>query len=178
MKRFLILFIFAAFQSFAQSPNADSIGHWLVAEKYDAIIELMDSNLKSKLTEQRLKAVWQGLVKQEGAATLVTVIEKKKAPLGVSTSQTIEFSKAAYALNASWNAKNEMSSFFIKPTLVVASASEKEGSIVIPLPFKSPDGYELKGELWLPQGTGPFPIAILVHGRKVSDERDSVAIRA
>ncbi len=168
MKKLLFLCLISI-NAQSQTALIDSVGHWLWNEKYSSITSLMDSNLKSKLSETKLKAVWESILKQEGSPTNVLKAEINQSPIGKSASQTVEFSKATFDLKTSWNSKNQLSSLFIKPGLTVASDKDLGNSTVIKTTFTSSDNYVIKGEFWMPKGNGSYPLAILVHGSGPND---------
>jgi dienelactone hydrolase len=163
-------------------PDYESLGRsltrQLAAGKFEEITANFDENMASAMTAAKLSSVWVGLIGQVGEfqsieGTRLQNVQGYKVALVTS-----KFEKAT--LDAKWvfDSKGRVAGFFIVP-------SQRE------VPWSAPDyvilnrfherratvgtgRWQLDGMMTVPEGTGPFAAAVLVHGSGPQDQDETI----
>ena len=148
------------------------------ARQFDLIVTHFDEAMTSAMPAAKLVEFWDGLVGQVGAfqsiaGTRVQTVQGYQVVLVTS-----KFEKAT--LNVKWvfDSKSRVAGFFVVP--VESDAPWTPPDYAKPASFHEQQitvgnaPWQLPGTLTLPNGTGPFPAVVLVHGSGPHDEDEAI----
>jgi dienelactone hydrolase len=148
------------------------------ARRFDLIVTHFDEAMTSAMPAAKLVELWDGLVGQMGAfksiaGTRVQTVQGYQVVLVTS-----KFEKAT--LNVKWvfDSKSRVAGFFVVP--VESDAPWMPPDYAKPASFHEQQitvgnaPWQLPGTLTLPNGTGPFPAVVLVHGSGPHDQDEAI----
>ncbi|HEY1219911.1 MAG: alpha/beta fold hydrolase [Bryobacteraceae bacterium] len=148
------------------------------ARQFDLIVTHFDEAMTSAMPAAKLVEFWDGLVGQMGAfqsiaGTRVQTVQGYQVVLVTS-----KFEKAT--LNVKWvfDSKSRVAGFFVVP--VESDAPWTPPNYAKPSSFHEQQitvgsaPWQLPGTLTLPNGTGPFPAVVLVHGSGPHDQDEAI----
>jgi dienelactone hydrolase len=148
------------------------------ARRFDLIVTHFDEAMTSAMPAAKLVELWDGLVGQMGAfksiaGTRVQTVQGYQVVLVTS-----KFEKAT--LNVKWvfDSKSRVAGFFVVP--VESDAPWTPPDYAKPASFHEQQitvgnaPWQLPGTLTLPNGTGPFPAVVLVHGSGPHDQDEAI----
>jgi len=148
------------------------------ARQFDLIVTHFDEAMTSAMPAAKLAEFWNGLVGQTGAfqsiaGTRVQAVQGYQVVLVTS-----KFEKAT--LNVKWvfDSKSRVAGFFVVP--VESDAPWTPPNYAKPASFHEQQitvgsaPWQLPGTLTLPNGTGPFPAVVLVHGSGPHDQDEAI----
>jgi uncharacterized protein len=150
----------------------------LAARRFEAVTRRFDRRVAEALPAQRLADVWDGLIAQVGKLQAVEGVTRSEYHGTDLVHVTCRFEKAELELLFGIDAQKRVSTFRIVPA--------GSGSIWEPPAYARPDRFTeraatvgnapwaLPGTLTLPQGKGPFPAVVLVHGSGPHDQDESI----
>lgn len=171
----------------AAAPAADQKAHAaailasMAARDFAAIEAQFDDKMKAALPEGRLATIWNGLLAQVGAvkacnsggARTVAIDDKHM----VIT--PCEFERATIDLQLAFDPAGRISGFTMRPAApppvayalppYADASAYTETDVTTGAP-----GWPLPGTLTLPNGPGPFPAVVLVHGSGPADRDETV----
>jgi uncharacterized protein len=131
-----------------------------------------DDAMRAALPPEKLSALWGKIQDQFGAFQALDKVTVKPNPVGSAAMMTTRFSRASAILKVVVNQNGQIAGFWYapawKPPSYVTSSSFTERAINV---GSTP---ALPGHLAVPNGKGPFPLAILVHGSGPGDEDETV----
>lgn len=141
-----------------------------------------DDSMKNALPQAKLKETWDQLIAQVGAfqkqtGTRTTVVQGYRTVF-----VTCQFEKAAIDVRIVFDAQGKIAGLFF---------SQAQASAATPAPYNPPayvktssfhetdvtignDEWALPGTLTMPQGSGPFPGVVLVHGSGANDRDETI----
>ncbi len=177
------LFILAAGRVSAQVPAAgaqerggQAFVALLATHDFAGAEGRLDSTMRRLLPAAKLREVWQSLEAQAGEFRAQRGVTVRHAGAADVVSVTCEFARASLDLQVALNAAGEVSGFHVAPPTVAWTAP----SYVTPGSFRSEEvtvgagPLALEGTLTVPNGSGPFPALVLVHGSGPNDRDESV----
>jgi dienelactone hydrolase len=157
---------------------AKDLTQQLAARHFDLIVTHFDEAMTSAMPAAKLVEFWDGLVGQMGAfqsiaGTRVQTVQGYQVVLVTS-----KFEKAT--LNVKWvfDSKSRVAGFFVVP--VESDAPWTPPDYAKPASFHEQQitvgsaPWQLPGTLTLPNGTGPFPAVVLVHGSGPHDQDEAI----
>lgn len=144
----------------------------LVNHKISDVYAYFDENMKKQISQSDLQKVWTDLFSSYGAFDYYKTDITLTAKDGYQIADVpFVFQNGTFTLRLTFNTKGEISGFFI------ADASAANNSLHLPndteVVFGS-ETYPISGALTLPEGDGPFPAVILVHGSGPSDRNEQI----
>ena len=188
MPRFLSVLILAVATVLAPGGNAAAqaasepgdvalalLDH-LDAGRYDQAEAMFDPAMAKAVPADKLKAVWESLPAQAGAANGrgdPEIIDQGEARI---VRVPLQYEKAALIASVAVDAQGRISGFLIQP----APAAAPVAPVADADPFVERDllvgdgDTGLPGTLALPKGAGPFPAIVLVHGSGPHDRDETI----
>ena len=188
MPRFLSVLILAVATVLAPGGNAAAqaasepgdvavalLDH-LDAGRYDQAEAMFDQAMAKAVPADKLKAVWESLPAQAGAANGrgdPEIIDQGEARI---VRVPLQYEKAALIASVAVDAQGRISGFLIQP----APAAAPVAPVADADPFVERDllvgdgDTGLPGTLALPKGAGPFPAIVLVHGSGPHDRDETI----
>jgi dienelactone hydrolase len=146
----------------------------LAAGEFDKFIERLDPKVGTVLTRDKLAALWGNITKQAGAFQKITAVQVQHVQGAHTATVTSAFEEQNLAFRVSFNNEGKVVGFFIAP----ADAPWTAPSYVNPAAFSelsvTVGPYKLPGTLAMPNGTGPFPAVVLVHGSGPHDRDETI----
>ncbi len=144
---------------------------------FDEATRSFDATMTSAMSAKQLEELWRGVEKRFGG--FQTVKGVRLVPVGafIAAKTACTYSNGVATWTIALDGKNHVAGIQI-------AAGDGSGNWESP-PYAQPDrfvdretsvgnGPALPGHLTLPQGTGPFPAMILVHGSGPNDEDESI----
>ena len=134
--------------------------------------QMFDKNMKKALPESDLKSIWADLIKQYGAFQYYASDFKLTNQDG-HTVATIPctFENQTLDILLSFNSNGEISGLYFTENNNTNNRLRLENDTEVS--FTSGE-YSISGSLNLPNGDGPFPLVILVHGSGPSDRNEQI----
>ena len=150
----------------------------LVKGEYAAVAATFDEKVRALLNEDRLRAAWESVVAQAGAFRSVG-----EAQVGTKGDFTIvvfpaAFERASANIQIVVNPAGQIAGLNIRPGAPAEAFTD--ASYVDRTKFTEREvtidagGWPLPGTLALPNGNGPFPAVVLVHGSGPSDRDETI----
>ena len=138
-----------------------------------------DDTLKGALPQDKLRALWQQLTAQAGAIYKIDGVSTPEAQGYTVVVVACQFAKAGIDIQIPFNGQGRMSGLSFKPSAAAAS-QYRPPSYVDQKAFHEADvtvgggEWALPGTLSLPEGPGPFPGVVLVHGSGPNDRDETI----
>ncbi|MGO9270087.1 MAG: alpha/beta fold hydrolase [Terriglobia bacterium] len=150
----------------------------LAARQFDAIVTHFDETMTSAMPATKLAEVWDGLIAQVGAFQSIAGTHVQPVQGYQAVLVTSKFEKAT--LNVKWvfDEKGRVAGLNVLP--VEADAPWAAPDYAKPASFHEQQvtvgsaPWQLPGTLTLPNGTGPFPGIVLVHGSGPEDQDETI----
>jgi uncharacterized protein len=151
----------------------------LAKQDYAAAVEQYDATMKAALPEAKLREVWQAVQTQAGPFQKQVSARTEKVPGYDVVLVTCQFEKTKLDTKVVFDSKGKVAGLFFVP-----STPPKEA--LAPPPYAQTNAFreqELKvgagqwslpATLTLPQGPGPWPAVVLVHGSGPQDRDETV----
>jgi hypothetical protein len=147
----------------------------MASGEFGKAIEPFDDTMKRVLPADKLKQVWDGVIRQYGPLQRTTearteTIKKYKAVL-----VTCEFERGPLDVKVVFNSGNKIAGLFFAP-----SGKYKRPAYADPSKFDEEEVtvgkglLSLPGTLSVPKGDGPFPALVLVHGSGPHDRDEMI----
>ena len=144
----------------------------LVNNKITDFYSYFDENMKKQVSLADVQQIWASLITDYGA------FDYYKTDITLNTKdgyQIIDvpviFKNGFVTLRFALNTKGEISGFFITDNTTVSNSMQLANDTEVT--FGSAE-YPISGSLTLPEGEGPFPAVILVHGSGPSDRNEQI----
>lgn len=145
----------------------------------DSLYQLMSSAMQGQVQSSMLKGIWGQLSNQVGTFLGQDTPSLEQSDGFQIVTIPLQFERAYLNMRLTWDADYKLAGFFFLPGQNPASAykipsyanietiTEEDWTI-----GQSP--FQLKAKLSLPQGKGPYPLVILVHGSGPHDMDESI----
>ncbi len=144
----------------------------LVNNKITDFYSYFDENMKKQVSQADVQQVWASLISDYGAfdyyKTDITLTTKDGYQI---VDVPVIFKNGSATLRFALNAKGEISGFFITDNATSSNSMQLANDTEVT--FGSAE-YPISGSLTLPEGEGPFPAVILVHGSGPSDRNEQI----
>lgn len=145
---------------------------------FDDAVKHFDETMTKLAPPQKMKEVWEAIVKQVGRFKEQKGIRTESIPKYDIVYVTCAFERAILDIKVVFNKDEQIAGQFFVPPQSDAeyslpdyvdkdSFSEKEVKFGV-------EGWLLPGTLTTPQGDGPFPAVVLVHGSGPNDRDESL----
>lgn len=149
----------------------------LDAGQYAQVEQLFGAQMAAAVPEDKLKAVWESLPAQVGAA-------KGRGEARTSTQDgstlvviPLHFERLDLDAKFSFDAEGKITSFLVQPAQVAAAPAPAVAADAnfTEQDFSVGEGERaLPGTLAMPKGDGPFPAVVLVHGSGPQDRDETI----
>ncbi len=144
----------------------------LVNNKIEDFYSYFDENMKKQVSLADLQQVWAKHLGTYGAFDYYKTDITLTAKDGYQIADVpCIFKNGSATLRLTLNTKGEISGFFITDNMAASNSMQLENDIEVT--FGSEE-YPISGSLTLPDGDGPFPAMILVHGSGPSDRNEQI----
>ncbi|MBQ2369363.1 MAG: alpha/beta fold hydrolase [Peptococcaceae bacterium] len=144
----------------------------LVNNKITDFYSYFDENMKKQVSQADVQQIWASLISDYGAfdyyKTDITLTTKDGYQI---VDVPVIFKNGSATLRFALNAKGEISGFFITDNATASNSMQLANDTEVT--FGSAE-YPISGSLTLPEGEGPFPAVILVHGSGPSDRNEQI----
>ena len=152
----------------------------LAVEDFVGAVSYFDSKMKQALPEAKLKKTWQDLQQQVG---------QFKGEVGQRTDQadgydiifvTTQFENALLDIRVVFGSNKRIAGLFFQPANGQSLSPYTPPSYVEIDTFKATNvtigsgEWALPGTLTIPNGNGPFPVVVLVHGSGPNDRDETI----
>lgn len=151
----------------------------MVRGDFAAVVATFDDKMRAALSEAQLRGAWDNVLAQAGAFKQVReprVTSKGEYQIVVFRA---EFERAQVDIQVVFNGSGQMAGFNVRPAATPAVAFS-DASYVSRERFSERDvtvdagGWPLPGVLALPNGAGPHPVVVLVHGSGPGDRDQTI----
>jgi len=164
------------------APDFESLGktltQQLASRQFEQITAHFDETMASAMPAAKLSSVWDGIIGQVGAFESIADARLQDVKGYKVVLVTSKFEKAT--LDARWvfDSKGRVAGFFVVPSHPEAPWSAPD--YAMPNRFRERPvvvgtrPWQLDGTLAVPEGTGPFAAAVLVHGSGPEDQDETI----
>lgn len=160
--------------------------------QFDKTVARFDETMTAVLPAATLAATWDGLLAKVGAFRDVTATRQQEAQGYHLVFVTCRFDKATLDVKIAFDAKQRVAGLFFVPTQnqlstqSQAQAPAQAQTEWAPPEYARPGAFheraltvgaspwELPGTLAVPNGRGPFPAVVLVHGSGPADQDETI----
>ncbi|MEJ5368853.1 MAG: alpha/beta fold hydrolase [Bryobacteraceae bacterium] len=176
-----ILICAAAAALLAQPPLAErarQAANLLLAGDYETLAQQFAPEMRKAAPPEALRQAVAPQLQALGAVKRIGAPEAAKAGAFDIVMIPVEFERGALRLQISFNAAGEIAGLFLRPPAPARSWQRPDYSR--PDAFTERDvtagaeGWPLPATLSVPNGPGPFPAVVLVHGSGPNDRDESV----
>lgn len=166
----------------AQEDAAKAFIAHLVAKEFSAATATFDAKMQAALPADKLGGVWQQVAAQAGAFGRVLAVRTETKGEYAIVIATCEFANAPLDIKVVYDSKAQVAGLFFSPVQAADAAAPewKTPAYVDAARFKEEKitiesgAWKLPGVLARPNGAGPFPALVLVHGSGPQDEDETV----
>ena len=143
--------------------------------QFDKAVEPFDQTMSQALPAEKLKPVWDGLIKENGAFQRTAETRTEKYLQYDMVFVTCEFQHGILDAKVVFASGNKITGLFFLPAGKYKPPSYADFSKFEEKEIQIGKGiWSLPGTLSLPKGDGPFPAVILVHGSGPLDRDETI----
>jgi hypothetical protein len=159
---------------------AKDVAQELTARQYDKVEARFDATMASAMPLDKLQGFWDATAAQVGALTNIKSAKLAEVQGYHVVTLACEFEKAPLNLRFAFNKDGKIAGFFLVPPGDVPAPAWNPPDYASPSAFHEEKvtigagPWQLPGTLAVPNGTGPFPAVVLVHGSGPNDEDESI----
>ena len=170
---FLFSFFFSGLTSLAQS-SIEKVAWNMAKHKHKKVYRCFDEVMKSKISEQKLVEIWNGIETVSGQLIAVEEVQETPKDGNILSQCLLKFEAGAYKLQVSFDSNEKIAGLFVS-VIGYTDPPYARGLVVgrKNISFVS-DSYTLSGELMTPRGCDNCPLVILVHGSGPNDRDETV----
>ncbi len=143
---------------------------------YEEAWAMEDETMRSLLSSEALKSLWEGMTRDLGNLLTFEVQRKEQKDGFTLVFVLSHFERATLLAQVAVDEHQRISGLYFVPYTAstyspppYAPERFREAQATFGLP-----GFELPGTLTLPEGKGPFPCVLLVHGSGANDRDETV----
>jgi uncharacterized protein len=143
---------------------------------YAKAVAMFDSTMKSVMPEMKLKETWETVAAQAGALKSMPGVKTQKYLAYDIVLVTCQCERKTFDMRVVFNAAGKIAGMFFAETppdytapLYVDRTAFKEEEVVV-----GSGEWSLHGTVSVPNGPGPFPALVLVHGSGPNDRDESI----
>ncbi len=144
----------------------------LTSNKISDFYSYFDANMKKQVSQVDMQKIWNDMILAYGTfdyyKTDITLVAQDGYQIA---DVPCYFKNGSVTLRITFNNKGEIGGFFITDNSTVSNSMQLSNDTEVA--FGS-EAYPLSGSLTLPEGDGPFPAVILVHGSGPSDRNEQI----
>ena len=144
----------------------------LTALDYAAFYQCFDKSLQKEISQAEVQKVWSDFTVQYGK------FEYYKTDIALTAKDGYQiadvpcyFKRGSVTVRLTFNKNGEICGFFITDNTSTTNSMQLERDTEVTFGSKE---YPISGSLTLPEGNGPFPAVILVHGSGPSDRNEQI----
>ncbi|MGI8743772.1 MAG: alpha/beta fold hydrolase [Bryobacteraceae bacterium] len=157
----------------AVSQTQEQIAHkfvdLLAHQDFTKAEQYFDPQVAALMPASKLEAVWESVVSKAGPYSRELGIRTQSMGPRSIVVVDCQFAKRALSIQLVLNGDGKISGLHFLPYHAAVEAKIPEGVTEKPL-----DVLDLPGTLTIPQGTGPFPGLVLVHGSGPNDRDETI----
>ena len=147
----------------------------IAASEFAAATEHFDEVMKRVLPADKLQKVWEGVVKNYGQLQKSDKTRTKTFKQYVFVFVTCEYERGKLDTKVVFTADNKITGLFFVPTGQYKPPSYADQSKFTEVDATVGEGiWSLPGTISLPNGDGPFPGVVLVHGSGPNDRDETI----
>jgi dienelactone hydrolase len=165
------------------TEDAEQIVTQVAQGDFGAVEQRLADSIKPFMPAGAIKATWQGLEQQYGAFQRQEKTSIVQTQQGLVQVVTCVFERASFDVNIVFNDASKIVSLSVSPVGAVeqqANAAYGSPTYAHPERFHEREvqvghgKWALPGTLSIPQGDGPFPAVVLVHGSGPQDRDETI----
>jgi dienelactone hydrolase len=147
----------------------------IAAGQFEKAVEPFDQTMRQALPTEKLKPIWDGLIKKYGPLQRAEEIRAEKIQKFDVVYVTCEFERGRLDAKIVFTSDNKISGLFFTPAGKYQSPPYVDPTKFTEKEIQIGEGvWQLSGTLSIPQGKGPFPVVILVHGSGPQDRDETI----
>ena len=175
----LLIILLQSIASGEEAPKHVEMAKTFVTQmaggQFDKAVEPFDQTMSQALPAEKLKPVWDGLIKENGAFQRITETRTEKYLQYEMVFVTCEFQHGVLDAKVVFKSGNKVAGLFFLPSGKYKPPSYADFSRFEEKEIQIGKGiWTLPGTLSLPKGDGPFPAVILVHGSGPQDRDETI----
>ena len=144
----------------------------LVNRDYNAFYDYFDDNLKKEISLSDVQHIWTEFNVTYGTFSYYKTDITMEAKDGYQIADVpCYFKRGSVTVRLTFNNRGEICGFFITDNKAASNSMQLTQDIEVS--FGSQE-YPISGSLTMPEGKGPFPVVILVHGSGPSDRNEQI----
>ncbi|MFH1942134.1 MAG: alpha/beta fold hydrolase [bacterium] len=152
---------------------AEEFIDFMVKGDFSRATARFDSTMKKVSPPEELEKFWAGLIQQRGAFKRRSDIRTESFQEYDFVFVTCEFEQSSIDLKVVFNNRRQIAGLWLVPTPTPPSYSQQDAFYEKETTIGEGD-WTLPGTLTLPQGNGPFPAVVLVHGSGPQDRDETI----
>lgn len=155
-----------------------ALAHELSSRQFDKVVARFDEGMKSAMPAAKLSTVWDELVGRVGAFRAIGATRTEEPRAYHFVFVTCEFERETLDLKIVFTSSGRVAGMFFVPSqskVPWAAPDYAKPSAFHERQVTLGSGrWQLPGTLSVPNGAGPFPVVVLVHGSGPHDEDETV----
>ena len=148
----------------------------LAAGKFEQAVESFDKTMAAQVPVASLEQIWNSLLAQAGTFKGFTGARTAKVDVYNQVIVTCEFSSASLDLQLAFDADMKIAGFYARPASMPYTPPDyADPSLFTETEVTVGTGqWHLPATLTMPNGEGPFPAVVLVHGSGPNDRDETI----